>query len=136
MPKNGLILYSSILLLEDDPDDCSMFRDIINGLDESSQIEVRVAKNGAEGLSLIKQKIPDIIFSDVNMPVMDGFQFALAIYDSFPSLKVPIVFMSTADLKKDMAYAEMLNVVHYIRKPETVAQLEEEVIQALRTQFI
>lgn len=136
MTGDNVILYSSILLIEDDPDDRDLFIRVINAIGNGAPIEVRTAPNGADGLKLLQQKTPDIIFSDVNMPVMDGFQFALAVYDHFPSLKVPIVFMSTANLHRDIVYAEMLNVIHYIRKPGVVSELEKEVLQVLSNRYL
>ncbi|WP_119080921.1 response regulator [Chitinophaga alhagiae] len=126
-----MITYSSILLLEDDPDDQDLFLDIIKEISPDTPIDVAIARHGAEGLLLLQEKTPEIIFSDVNMPVMDSFQFALALHDNFPSLKIPIVMMSTANLRRDIAYAEFLNIFHFIQKQNTREEMKGKILEAL-----
>ena len=42
---------------------------------EACNMDVMVAENGAEALELLKTTLPDIIFTDINMPVLDGYEF-------------------------------------------------------------
>jgi CheY-like chemotaxis protein len=57
-----------VLLVEDEDD----FRDLMSFWLKSKGYEVLEAKNGEKGVELVKEKSPDIVFLDLNMPVMDG----------------------------------------------------------------
>lgn len=64
----------TVLLIEDDPDDQLLFVEVINKL--SATVQCHIASNGSEGLDLIdKMPRPDVIFLDINMPIMNGFEF-------------------------------------------------------------
>src|SRR6187402_2517417 len=67
-----------IVLIDDNEFDCFVNRRIIEKLDFAN--ELNVLKNGLEGIELIKtlfesQKSPNLIFLDLDMPVMNGFDF-------------------------------------------------------------
>lgn len=73
----------------------------IGNLDPSLKI-VGVAKNGKEAISVIESIKPDILFTDVIMPVMDGLELIVNVKKNYPNLQIVIV----------SAYSEF----HYIRK--------------------
>ncbi len=52
------------------------------------------AKNGKEGLELMRAGSFDLIFSDINMPVMDGIDFFKSVCERMPEMKDRVVFMS------------------------------------------
>jgi len=74
--------------------------------------------------------IPDIIFLDINMPIVDGFVFLFE-YDAFPDTiknKCKIVILSSSDNKKDIdRIVDNDYVIHFITKP-----LSEESVEALK----
>ena len=74
--------------------------------------------------------IPDIIFLDINMPIVDGFVFLFE-YDGFPDSikhKCKIVILSSSDNKKDIdRIVDNDYVIHFITKP-----LSEESVEALK----
>lgn len=61
---------SKVLIIEDD----AAYRKIYARKFEVSGYSVQVAENGAEGLEKMRAFMPDIVFLDVMMPKMDGFQ--------------------------------------------------------------
>jgi len=73
------------------------------------------ATNGAEALDLLDQRAFDVILLDLNMPVMDGFQFLenLAKRGERP----PIIVVSTESGVADQERARELGVVAYVTKP-------------------
>lgn len=102
--------------------------------------EVLVAKNGKEGLSffsnyftrikkgLPKENAPKIIFLDLNMPIMNGWEFLedflMKYADRLPSTKV--VILSSTVNPEDFSKANQFEIViDFINKPLTVDGLEE-----------
>jgi len=82
------------------------------------------AKNGREALSRMEEWSPDIVLTDVRMPIMDGIQFAKAARKRWPRLI--LVFMSGYD---DFAYVKsalMLEASGYLLKPLDMDELKEQ----------
>ncbi len=98
---------------------------------------IQVADNGKEALKMFDDyyksgnPLPDFIFVDINMPVMDGFEFL----EEFRKLQVPskekikIVMMSSSESDRDVIRAKSYGVLRYIFKPlvqkDIVALLSE-----------
>lgn len=73
------------------------------------------AKDGVEALDYMREHQPDVILSDIKMPVMDGIQMAIIAKDYYPNVK--FIFLSGY---KDFEYAKQalnLNAVDYLTKP-------------------
>lgn len=123
-----------ILLIDDDPDDNFLHRMVIedSGLIE----EVRVAENGTEALAYLSHTHdhyyvrPDLIFLDINMPGMNGFEF-LEEYEKLPPEQKSglVVLMLTTSLNpSDQRKAtEFSTVGGYHAKPLTKAMLQDVV---------
>jgi CheY-like chemotaxis protein len=79
-----------ILIVDDEP----CLRDLGKMLLEAQGYEVRCAEDGFEGLAALKQSLPDIIISDLQMPNMNGFEFLSVVRRRFPI--IPVIAMSGA----------------------------------------
>ncbi len=94
--------------------------------------EIHSALNGEEALQAINQswqtlhRLPDLIFLDLNMPLMDGFGF-LEVYNTlnFDGKKSLIVVVTSSSDEKDMERARQLGISHYLTKPLSVHQVQE-----------
>lgn len=85
-----------ILLVDDDPDDQLIFKDALGELGED--VGCATASNGREALAYLqKMPPPEVIFLDLNMPVMNGFDFLMHIKDNPLLRKIPIVIYTTSD---------------------------------------
>lgn len=90
LPKPTLTRHKTILLVDDDPITNYMNSRLLQSLGVADHIEVTT--NGAEALAFLESERgqgphkPSLIFLDINMPVMDGFEF-LEAYRSRQSLK-------------------------------------------------
>jgi CheY-like chemotaxis protein len=126
-----------ILLIDDNPADNDFHKIIIEEADVCNH--VKVAMNGIEALEYIKKSgesgasnknmpIPDVIFLDINMPKMSGFEFLEEYRKLEDKLKsrVVIVMLTTSlnpdDQKKAM---EINSVKEFQNKPLTVESLNE-----------
>ncbi len=85
--------------------------------------EVIEARNGKEALELYKKHSPDIIYTDVMMPILDGVEFVEKIRQE--DTKIPIV-MVTANTDKDyLLRAVELHLEQYIVKPINLKELKK-----------
>lgn len=84
------------------------------------------ARDGMEALEYMQSHQPDLILSDIKMPIMDGIQMAIIVKDYYPSVK--FIFLSGY---KDFEYAQQalkLNAIDYLTKPV----MTEHLIEVLR----
>jgi len=87
-----------VLVVDDDPS----IRAIMSDLFISEGYAVRTAGNGAEALAQVVEWPPQVIFLDVQMPVMDGPQFAAA-YRSLPVSSDPLARVIVVTASNDLA---------------------------------
>ena len=64
-------------------DDIATNRDVLSAMLTRIGVQVKTAKNGAEGLERIGEKMPDILFLDIRMPVMDGPQMLERLFEQY-----------------------------------------------------
>jgi CheY-like chemotaxis protein len=82
-----------------------------------------VASTGREGLRLAKELRPTVVFSDVSMPDMDGFQLAGALRADPELAKIPIVFITASVQRADIEEAMRYGAARVIGKPFSVTDL-------------
>lgn len=123
MPYNVLIV-----------DDSSTMRNVIKkilrltGIAFGSCLE---ASNGQEAINVLENNWVDLILSDINMPVMDGFGLLQAIKLQPSYQDVPVVLITTESNEQRLQEAMRLGAKGYIHKPftpETVRSLVREVM--------
>lgn len=91
---------------------------------------VGTASDGAQGLRLIREERPDILFTDIRMPNMDGLSMLAAVRSEFPRMQVTVL---TAF--RDFDYAQQainLGVCRYLLKPSKMDELCEAVREMTR----
>ena len=94
--------------------------------------EVATAPNGQHGFVLAKSMLPDIIITDVNMPVMDGFVLLDAIR-AHPAIERTVVIMLTAAEDRDLVRKGMrMGADDYITKPFKREDLLESITAQLQ----
>lgn len=115
-----------LLLVEDDAN----LRYIIRGglEDMIGGYEIKDAANGEEGLKVWQEWQPDVIVSDIEMPVMDGYEMVKRIRETDPD--IPILFSSGRVSPKDVVKGYELGVNNYLKKPFLPEELNAHV-QAL-----
>ena len=115
-----------LLLVEDDASlayiEKTGLEDIIGGYD------VTTAANGKEGLQAWQQTHPDVIISDIDMPVMNGFEMVERIRETDGD--VIIIFTSALTSPNDVKAGYRLGINNYVKKPFVPEELDAH-IQAL-----
>lgn len=117
-----------ILLVDDDPEIVESMRVALEALG----YEVLIARDGNQGLALADAENPDLVILDMMMPKRSGF---LVLERLRQTRKVPVrVIMITANEgSRHKAYAEMLGVDDYIRKPFAMDRLLDSVRRLLES---
>ena len=86
--------------------------------------EVDMAENGLEALEMAMKRKYDLILSDINMPVMDGFEFVRRLRKLEEYRYTPVVFITTLNSEEDRRKALMSGGTLYIVKPINLKVLE------------
>ncbi|WP_246545396.1 hybrid sensor histidine kinase/response regulator [Pelotalea chapellei] len=113
-----------VLIVDDNTDG----RRILRYIAERHGHTVIEAANGREGLDKAASDLPELIISDVLMPIMDGFQFLLNLKKDSALYSIPFIFYSaTYGEEKDVQLGTYLGAEGYIVKPKDPSEIWDEV---------
>lgn len=118
-------------------DDSSTVRAVIRKTLELAGVEVNElheAANGQEGLDALKENWVDLVFSDINMPVMGGMEMLERMKSDDVLSAIPVVVVSTEGSATRIEELKAKGVSAYIRKPFTPESLREVVDQIIGEQ--
>ena len=108
-------------------DDSVTMRKVSTRLLERHHYNVATAKDGLDAIEVLANFTPDIILLDIEMPRMDGFEFASHVRNSSAVSDVPIVMITSRTGDKHRERADAIGVQGYLGKPYS----EEVLIQTL-----
>lgn len=92
---------------------------------------LREAGNGKEGLELARARKPDLIFADLNMPVMGGLEMIAALKGDAALRAVPIVVISTEGSEERIGGLKERGIAAFLRKPfrpEAIKAIVNEIL--------
>jgi len=109
-------MTAQILLIDDDVDDELIFREIIEEI--SPNIECISARNGLEALNQLGRMnpVPTMIFLDLNMPIISGWECLDRIRKDQRTTQTPVVIMTTSDNQADKQKALSLGATAFLTK--------------------
>ncbi|MCA1779542.1 MAG: response regulator [Xanthomonadaceae bacterium] len=90
--------------------------------------EVLTAEDGFEALAVIHQSHPDLIFVDIMMPRLDGYQTCAIIKNNDQFRATPVIMLTSKDGLFDKARGRIVGSDHYLTKPFT----RDELLNAVR----
>lgn len=118
-----------IIIIEDDLDDQEILNDIFIKLDYPN--EIRFYKDGNEALDFLNTSAmqPFLILSDINMPIINGFELRNKIFTNaqLQTKCIPYLFFTTGANKKAVVDAYALSVQGFFLKPTTMDGLENTI---------
>jgi signal transduction histidine kinase len=112
-------MRTRILLVEDD----ATLREMLAELLDLNGFEVAAATQGAEALGLLTEQPPDLVLSDVAMPVMDGFALVRVLRERPETRNLPIILLSARTEREQVRQGMDLGADDYITKPFTTDEL-------------
>lgn len=114
-------------------DDSKTIRRTAETLLGKSGCEVITANDGFEALSKIADTRPDIIFVDIMMPRLDGYQTTALIKNNKQFKAIPVIMLSSKDGLFDRARGRIVGSEQYLTKPFTKEELLDAIRQHVRT---
>ena len=117
-------LTKRFLLIDDDTDDRELFSEALATVDPI--IICDQATDGAEAFTRLRNKEvePDLIFLDINMPVMNGWQFLMKLKNEDDYKHIPVIVYSTSANVKDRRIADEMGALCFITKPHAFRILQ------------
>lgn len=102
-----------ILIVDDSPTETFRFREILarHGYD------IIEATNGADGVTIAKRELPDLVLMDVVMPEVNGFQATRQLSRTEETKQIPIIIVSTKDQATDLLWGKRQGAKEYLVKP-------------------
>ncbi len=126
-------IHKKILLVDDDTDDQLFFVDAINELE--LQLECGIANNGSEALDHL-QKVPpppSLIFLDLNMPLMNGFECLAQLKKTNDYKEIPVIIFTTSNNPADKARTISMGASMFLTKPPDFTALKNTLRSILQT---
>jgi CheY-like chemotaxis protein len=115
----------TILYVEDDPDDCDLFVEAIHKISNADPTTCIIAKDGEEALAKLIDfpQNPDMIFLDINIPLLDGKELVAEIKKNNKLKNIPVIVYSTTITSLDMQFFNRHGIFHFFNKPADFDQL-------------
>jgi CheY-like chemotaxis protein len=126
-------MYPSVLLIDDDDDDQFIFLAALKDVAPASHCYI--SNNPLEAFQHLhaRAEVPDMLFLDLNMPMMNGFEF-LVILKSDPRFSpIPVIIFSTSDNPEDLDRVKELGALQFITKTADIQLLKKDLVYIFNT---
>jgi CheY-like chemotaxis protein len=93
--------------------------------------EINILNNGKDAIKFIDNwyfnfsEYPELILLDINMPVMDGFEFLETIANNYKANNIKVIILTTADSFYDIEKMKQLGINDFFNKPLNAEKLKE-----------
>lgn len=111
-----------VLVVEDD---AAQREYVVRAL--SNEYKIITAQNGGEGLDMATTQCPDIVITDINMPIMNGYEFCRRLRGNMETSHIAIVMISGMTERENVIYGLESGADDYICKPLDMAVLKARV---------
>lgn len=118
--------HASILIV----DDVELNRNLVNGYLKQYDFTIYEAENGEEALDYVIKHKPSLVFMDMKMPVMDGFEATKRLKEDPETENIPVIALTAAAMKQSEDEIKEL-CDGYLRKPVSKADMVTELMKFL-----
>ena len=112
-----------VLVVDDSPTDLVKLKSIVS----DTGCTVLTAANGREAIELAHAENPDVIFLDIIMPDMDGYEACRKLTKDASTKHIPVVFVTSKDQKADRVWAKMQGGKDLVTKPFTADDIISQI---------
>jgi DNA-binding response OmpR family regulator len=113
-------MKKKILVVDDEMNICLLLENFL-----SRDYEVNYINNGEDGLLWLEGNLPDLIISDIQMPVMEGYEFLTKVRQRGFTKHTPVIMLSAKAESKERIKCYRLGAQDYLTKPFNPEELEE-----------
>ncbi len=113
-------------------DDSITVRRVGARLLERNGFDVLTAKDGVDAITVLQERVPDIMLLDIEMPRMDGFELATHMKNDDRLKDIPIIMITSRTGEKHRERAKRIGVEHYLGKPYQENELLQKILELLR----
>lgn len=117
-------MVKKILIIEDD----RILLETAAAYLKDEGYEIIKARNGLEGVAAAEKILPDLIYCDIFMPVMDGYQVFARLQSNYSTSQIPFIFMTSKAEREDVRHGMNLGADDYITKPFKLNELRKTTI--------
>lgn len=110
-----------VMIVEDEPPIQRGLKSMIESVHDRFKV-IAMAFNGQEALELLEKQRPDMIITDIRMPIMDGIELAREVRKRYPEIQ--IILLSGYQEFEYAREAMQLGITHYLLKPLSKPQLK------------
>ena len=118
----------TILIVDDDPDICSMLEFYFENL----EYEVLVARGGAAAMRIARESRPDVILLDIRLPDADGFTVARTLRADRYTQHIPIIFLTGRNDPSERVEALEIGADDFVAKPFDAQELRLRIERVLK----
>ena len=122
-------MSESILYVDDDRDDHEIFVEVVNSINPTTI--VYCTEEAKMALALLRKLpiLPQLIFLDMNMPMMNGLDFLREVRNESKFESIRIVVFTTSLRRQDEQECLRLGATDYIVKPSSFSSMQEELLK-------
>ncbi len=102
-----------VLIVDDSPTETFTLKSML----EAKGFEVLTAENGADGVALAREELPDAVLMDIVMPGLNGFQAKRQLSKDEKTAHIPVVIVTTKDQETDKVWGQRQGAKGYLVKP-------------------
>ena len=117
----------TLLIVEDN----EMNRDMLSRRLQRRGFEVLLAIDGAEGLAVARERLPDLILMDMSLPVVDGWEATRQLKSEDATRRIPIIALTAHAMSGDRQRAVEAGCDDFDTKPIELTRLLEKIAQCL-----
>ncbi|NVK37141.1 MAG: twitching motility response regulator PilH [Gammaproteobacteria bacterium] len=112
-----------VLIVDDSPTETFTLKSML----EAKGFEVLTAENGADGVALAREELPDVVLMDIVMPGLNGFQATRQLSKDEKTAHIPVVIVTTKDQETDKVWGQRQGAKGYLVKPVSEDVLAETI---------
>ncbi|WP_242202117.1 two-component regulator propeller domain-containing protein [Aestuariivivens insulae] len=117
----------TLLIVEDNIEMQMFLRDVL-----SNAYHLLIASNGKEGIELAEKHVPDLIISDIMMPVVDGFEMCKLLQKKKVTAHIPIILLTAKNSSSTKIKGLQIGAIEYIKKPFNFHELQLKINNILK----
>jgi len=132
-PSDIPIGHGETLVIADDSD---TEREALRTFFEGNGFRILTARNGVEGLDLVRSQRPDLVITDMMMPLLAGPELCSLLKEDPVTSSIPIIMVTARNNLGDMVFGIQMGADDYVAKPYDVRELGVRISALLRMQRI